>query len=265
MDFQKFILRVLSTSSEIANRNFGRVKGQTKSGDNNQVLTETDVEIGKFLIGEIEKSFPRHNIIDEEAGGIDKNSKYTWVIDPIDGTSNFANGVAEYGIMVGVLKNDVPIAGGISLPFFSEICVAEKENGAWFGDKRLLVTKEKNLLSSLVAYAIDGHQESPDMTVNECKTLAGIILGCRNLRASGSCYDVVQVAKGNYGGFLNRTSKIWDNVAPQIILEEAGAKFTDFFGKPMDYSRPLTKLGNNFTVCAAAPILHLQLQKIIHR
>lgn len=265
MDFRKFINSVLGKGSEIADRNFGRVVGVTKGSDNNQVLTETDLEIGKYLIGEINKVFPNHNIIDEEAGVIDNSSEYTWVIDPIDGTSNFSNGVPEYGIMLGLLKNDVSVVGGIALPFFSEICVVEKGKGSWLGERRLVVTGEKNLLSTLVGYAIDGHQENPDLTIDECKTLAEIILGCRNLRASGSCYDVIQVAKGNYGGFLNRTSKIWDNVAPQIILEEAGAKYTDFFGNPMDYSRPSTRVGKNFTMCAAPPELHKKLQEIINK
>lgn len=263
-DFKQFIHRVLSSASKIADDNFGRVTGSTKGSDNNQVLTETDLEIGKYLIGEIKKVFPTHNIIDEEAGVVDNSSEYTWVIDPIDGTSNFANRVPEYGIMIGLLKKDKPIAGGIALPYFSEICVAENGRGAWLGERRLAVTKEKNLLSTLVGYAIDGHQENPDLTVDESKTLAKIILGCRNLRVSGSCYDLIQVAKGNYGGFLNRTGKIWDNVAPQIILEEAGAVYMDFFGKPMDYSQPLTKVKNNFTVCAAPPQLHKKLQVIIH-
>lgn len=265
MDFRKFIHEVLRSASGISNKNFGKVSGVTKRSDNNQVLTETDVEIGGYLIGEIKKNFGRHNIIDEEAGVIDNNSEYTWVIDPIDGTSNFANGVAEYGIMIGLLQKDAPIAGGIALPYFSEICIAEKGGGAWLDDRRLAVSEEKNLLSVLVGYAIDGHQEDPQLTIDECKTLSAIILGCRNLRSSGSCYDAVQVAKGNFGGYLNRTSKIWDNVALQIILEEAGARSTDFFGKPMDYSRPLTRIGENFTMCAASPALHLQLQKIIRQ
>jgi myo-inositol-1(or 4)-monophosphatase len=72
------------------------------------------------------------------------------------------------------------------------------------------------------------------------------------------------IAEGKYGGLLNRTSKIWDNVAQQIIVEEAGGLYTDFFGNPMDYSNPLTKDKTNFTFCAAAPELHKQLQTIIH-
>lgn len=103
MDYIKFIEEVLKPVSRIANRNFGEVEATTKPEDNNQVLTKTDIEIGNFLISKVKKTFPNHNIIDEEAGIIDNNSEYTWVIDPIDGTSNFANGVPAYGIMIGLL------------------------------------------------------------------------------------------------------------------------------------------------------------------
>lgn len=263
--YQKFIEESLQKASQIASSNFGKVAGVVKAGDSNQVLTETDVEIGRLLIGFIQKEFPEHNIIDEEAGVIDKNSEYTWVIDPIDGTSNFAKGIPNYGIMMGLLKNDVPIAGSISLPFFHEICVAEKGEGTFCNKEKLLVTKETNLLSALVAYQIDGYQEDPDFTRKECQILAEIILKVRNLRNSGSCFDAIMVAKGKYGGYLIRTGKIWDMVASNIIIEEAGGVYTDFFGKAIDYSDALNRIDENFSCCASTPALHSQLQEAIKR
>lgn len=264
MNFRKFIEQSLVGASKIARTNFGKVKGATKSTDNNQVLTETDLEIGKFIVNEVSKVYPKHNIIDEEAGVIDKKSDYTWVIDPIDGTSNFAQGIPMYGILLGLLNKDKPIVGGIAIPSFSEVYLAEKEKGAFCNGKKIQVTREKDLLNTLVAYGIDGHQENPEFTEDECSLLAKIVLEIRNLRSSNSVYDYVLVSKGKYGAYLNRTSKIWDNVAAQIIIEEAGGTYTDFFGKPIDYSNPLSKVGDNYTYCAAAPKLHEQLQKIIH-
>lgn len=269
MQFQKFLSETLEIASVIANRNFGKVAGQagastTKGTDNNQVLTQTDLEIGSAIIEQIQKIYPDHNIIDEEAGVIDKNSEYTWVVDPIDGTSNFANGVPTYGVMIGLLEGAMPIAGGVALPFFREIYVAEKGQGALCNSEKLQVSLEPRLLSTLVAYGIDGHQENPQMTHDECATLAKVVLGIRNLRSSNSVFDVAMVVKGKYGAVLNKTSKIWDNVAQQIIIEEAGGVYTDFEGLPMDYARPLTRAEQNFTLCAGAPALHAQLQQIIH-
>lgn len=262
--YNDFILKQLERASLIANRNFGKVTNTTKSDDNNQVLTETDLEIGKLLVSGVQTFFPEHNIIDEETGVVDKNSEYTWVIDPIDGTSNFANGVPTYGLMIGLLKQNTPIAGGIALPYFSEIVIAEKEKGSFIGNTRLFVNKETDLLKSLVAYGIDGHQENPCITEDETTLLGRIILKIRNLRTSNSTFDSVMVAKGNYGGFLNRTSKIWDNVAQQIVIEEAGGIYTDFYGNKIDYSNPITKSKDNFTWCGANPTLHRQLQDIIN-
>lgn len=111
-----FISQTLISASKIANDNFGKVSETTKQGDNNQVLTETDLAIGKYIVQKIQTSFPDFNIIDEEAGVIDKKGRFTWVVDPIDGTSNFAAGLPTYGVMIGLLDGAIPIAGGIALP-----------------------------------------------------------------------------------------------------------------------------------------------------
>ncbi len=265
MEYQKFITQTLQAAAAIANENFDKVTSiSTKTGDNNQVLTETDLAIGKLIIQKIQELYPGYNIIDEEAGVIAKQSRYTWVVDPIDGTSNFANGLPTYGVMIGLLDREQPIAGGIALPAFNQIYVAEKGSGAFCNGQPIHVTDEKSLMSSLVAYGIDGHQEAPDKTLDEVAVLAKIILNIRNLRSTNSAYDMVHVADGKYGAFLNQTSKIWDNVAIQIIIEEAGGVVTDFLGQPMDFSKPLTKTWKNYTICAAAPELHKQLQMIIH-
>ncbi|MGH7771335.1 MAG: inositol monophosphatase family protein [Candidatus Binatia bacterium] len=261
--YLNFIARILGSASKIAIKNFGKVSATTKAEDNNQVLTKTDLEIGQFLIGHVRQLYPKHNIIDEEAGVIDNHSEFTWVIDPIDGTSNFASGSPLYGIMVGLLSRDIPFAAGIALPAFFEIYVAQKGQGAYCNKAKISVSKEANLKSALVAYGIDSHQRDPDFTRKECKLLAEIILNIRNLRSSNSVYDAAMVARGNYGAVLNRSSKIWDNVAQQVVIEEAGGIYTDFFGEPIDYSDPLNKTKEHFTFCAASPALHEQIQRMI--
>lgn len=264
MIYKNFIESVLKAASSIAVRKFGKVSGVTKVEDSNQVLSEADVEIGNLLVNKIRHSYPNHNIIDEEAGTTDNHSEFTWVVDPIDGTSNFVSGIPMYGVTVGLLKDGFPIVGGIALPSFSEIYFAEKGRGAFCNDAVIKVTSEKELINSLVAYGIDGHQESPQLTQKECSLLAEIVLKSRNLRSSNSAYDFAMVASGKYGAYLNKTSRIWDNVAPQIVIEEAGGVYTDFEGEQIDYSNPLKKAGSNFTYIAASPVLHQQLLKIIN-
>jgi len=262
-DYSQFIESALQEAADLARNYFGNVSSSVKAGDNNQVLTEADLAIGKLLVDKVRAAYSDHNVIDEEAGVIDNHSNFTWVIDPVDGTSNFANGSPLYGILLGLLDGGQPIAGGIALPSLGEVCFATKGKGAYCNGKRIQVSQETQLLNSLVAYGIDGHQENPDLTYREVDGLADIVLGIRNLRSSNSVVDMAYVAKGVYGASLNRTSKIWDNVAPQIIIEEAGGVCTDFFGQPMDYSNPLTRVDQNFTFCGSAPELHRQLQTII--
>lgn len=264
MNYSDFITSVLQEASTIANEKFGKVVGTIKDNDTNQILTEADLAIGKLMVERIQKEYSDYNVIDEETGVIDKKSEFTWVVDPIDGTSNFASGVPTYGVMIGLLQNAMPIAGGIALPYYKEIYTAEKENGTICNGKKIKVSKEEKLSNVLIAYGIDGHKEDPNITYDEVRVIGEMVLHCRNLRSSNSAFDFIMVAKGGYGSFLNKTSKIWDNIAPHIIIEEAGGLYTDFYGKPMDYSSPLNRINEYFTYCAASPATHKQLQKIIH-
>jgi len=264
MDYSDFITSTLLEAAKIANKNFGKVNGIIKNNDNNQVLTETDLEIGKYFIDQVKKHYPNTNIIDEETGVFDCKSNLTWMVDPIDGTSNFANGLPMFGIMIGLLKDNQPITGGVMLPAFDEIYYAEKNKGAFCNGQKIVVTKEKNLQNLLVNYMIDGHSENPQLTKKECNLLSEIIIKIRNLRTSNSCFDLMMTAKGKYGASLNRTSKVWDNVAPQIIIEEAGGKYTDFIGRPIKYNYSLEELAKqSFTFCSASSIIHQQLQQLI--
>lgn len=264
MNYKMFLEQSLKEAAHIANESFGKVSGTTKEGDYTQVLTETDIAIGQFLVEKVKKIYPNYNIIDEEAGVVDNGSEFTWVIDPIDGTSNFAVGVPTYGIMMGLLQNETPIAGGFIIPPTNELYLAEKGSGTTLNDKKITVTKEENLQNCLVAYGIDGHKDNPELTRKQIKILEEIVLNIRNLRSSGSePVDVGYVASGRYGARLNEHAKIWDMVAPQIIIEEAGGVFTEFDGKPVDYTNPLTKTNVAYSCCAASPVLHKQLQKII--
>jgi len=264
MDYLSFLTKILSQASNISMDNIGNTEYWIKDDDNNQVVTKIDNEIGKYLIDEISNSFENHNIIDEEQGVIDNSSEYTWVIDPIDGTSNYAYSVPTYGILVGLLKEENPVAGGIALPYFSDIYVAQKSEGAYRNDEKIHVTKEDKLMNCLIAYGLDGDNMNPRNTFEDAKVLAKIALKTRNLRNSNSVYDVALVADGRYGAAVNRSSRIWDNVAQQILIEEAGGKYTDQSGNPIKYDNPLTLVDQNFTFIASAPLVHDELIAIIN-
>lgn len=264
MDYRTFITDQLTAAAKIALEYFEKVTGTVKAGDSNQVFTEADIAVGKHLVAAVQAAYPGHNIIDEEAGIIDNGSRYTWVIDPIDGTSNFAVGSPDYGIMIGLLEDATPIAGGVVSPAHGKLFVATKGEGTTCNGKPVHATSEPHLINVLVSFGIDGNQAHPERTIEECRVLADLVLAVRNIRNSGSeAIDPMYVAEGRYGGRINLTSKIWDNVGPQIIAEEAGALWTDIAGNPIDYRHPTERASQNFTVCVAPPQLHKQLLAVI--
>lgn len=263
MDFRNFIEETLRDSAEIALQMFGRVTAKTKEYDNNQVLTEADLTIGRHIITQITTHYPSHNILDEEAGAIENNSIFTWVVDPIEATSNFASGSTEYGIMLGLLEGDQPLAGGIIAPSRNEIFLAQRGLGAAKNSQPLTVTDENKLRQSLVSFSADGYPDNPERTHREFNLATQLALTCRNLRNNGcEAIDSMYVATGAYGGRINMTSKIWDNVAPQIIIEEAGGCYVLLNGQSLDYSRPLQRLDDNYTILATTPDLKPQLLAI---
>ena len=265
MEYRSFLEKTLTQASQMAKEFQGRVSVTLKPGDNNQVLTEADLAIGEFIVGECQNQYPDYNIIDEEAGVIDKGSNYTWVIDPIDGTSNFASGLPHYGIIIGLLDGETPITGAVALPYFDKLYVAERSKGTFLNGEKIVTKGQDKLSDSLLAYGIDGYQDEPQRTHDEIAMLGSLILSVRNLRSSNSVFDIMSVVDGSYGASLNQTSKIWDNVGCQVIVEEAGGKYTDFWGRQIDNSNPLKKAEDNFTMCAASTVLHGQVQSVIHQ
>lgn len=263
MDYRTFIENTLKEAAKIALQYFGKVSPITKPEDNNQVLTEADIAIGEFIVSKIQEAYPTHNIIDEEAGAIDKGSEFTWVVDPIEATSNFANGSEQYGIMIGLLKDATPIAGGTILPAYGTICLAEKGKGSTKNGQKIHVTSQTDLSELLISYGIDSNRDEPQKTRDEMQSVAELVLNIRNLRNSGcEAIDGMYVAEGVYGGRINRTSKIWDNVAPHIIVEEAGGLWTQIDGSPMDYSNPLKRIKENFMNVSASPSVHQRLVQL---
>ncbi|MBI4050797.1 MAG: inositol monophosphatase [Candidatus Doudnabacteria bacterium] len=262
MIYQKFLTETLKEASKIANQMFGKVS--TKIKKDLSMLTEADLEIGKFIISRIRSEYSAYNIIDEEAGVIDKKSEYTWTVDPIDGTSNFGAGIPLYGIMIGLLKGKIPMAGGFALPFFKEFYFAEKGQGAFCNDKKIVLTDRSDFMAISIAYGVDKFGGDKDFTRRQASYLADLALMFQAVKNSGSVYDTAELLKNGYGAALYQTGKIWDNVPQHVLVQEAGGIYTDFYGKPMDYSNPLMKTEQNYTYCAAAPAVHKKLQEIIH-
>ena len=262
------IEETLAVAAQTALAHFGNLTTGTtgiKAGDANQVLTEADLATGREIIARLRSAFPHDAILEEETGYHSGSTDLTWVVDPIDGTSNFAAGTPLFGIMIGLLQGEAPVAGGVALPALGEVYLAERGSGARCNGAPIRVTEEEDLLSTLVAWGVDSNREEPEKTRREMQQLAEIVLHCRNLRSSNSAFDQMMVARGAYGACLNQSSRIWDNVAPHVIIEEAGGLYTDFYGAPMVYQPGPRSPDTPYRWCTAPPVLHAQLQELIGR
>lgn len=202
--------------------NLGRkdlaIDAKTTSVD---LVTEVDKASEAQIIDFIHNHYPKHSILAEESGETDKDSDYTWVIDPVDGTTNYAHGYPLFAISIGVKYLDETIVGCIYLPALDEFYWAIKGEGAFLHEKQIAVSQTKALGNSVVITGFPYNKRETmhnnlDYFSHICPLLGGV-------RRSGSaCFDLVSVAGGRVDGYFEQYLNPWDYVAGQLIVREAG-------------------------------------------
>ena len=202
------IIKASEKASKILIRDFGEVeKLQVSKKGPYDFVTNADLKAEKIIIEELKKARPNYSIISEENGieeNKDKNN--TWIIDPIDGTMNFLHGVPHFAISIALKSNNEIVTGLIFDPIKNEMFYAEKDNGAFFNNHRIKVSKKND--------------------INECLFVCGGIIKKKldlQYRKSGSAaLDLAYVAAGRYDGYFQRDLNLWDIAAGIIIVKEAG-------------------------------------------
>ncbi len=201
-----------------------------KEGVNN-LVTEVDHASEKLIIGIIRESFPDHYILTEESGDLPKDSNVKWIIDPIDGTVNYANGIPLCCVSIGVEKDGEMILGAVYNPFMEEFFFAEKGKGATLNHKPISVSKKSNVGESLLVtgfpYTYIDEENGP-LEVFGRFIKAGVPVR----RLGSAAIDLCWVACGRFDGFFEHHLNAWDSAAGYLIVEEAGGKVTDFNGGP---------------------------------
>jgi myo-inositol-1(or 4)-monophosphatase len=241
----------------------GKISEYTVKESQSSIVTKADIESEKKIIELILEKFPDHNTLGEETGYRNRNSEFTWVIDPLDGTSNFAAEIPWFGVIICVLKNDIPFMAGCFLPVQNEIYFAEKGNGAFRNGEKIKVSGETELKNILAAYSLD-YSDEPGKTEREAKVIQQVVSKIRNLRSTNSLVDFCYTADGKLGACMNQTTKIWDIAGPGLIIEEAGGKVTDMQGNRFDFKMDETNYNRNFTIVGSNKILHSELIKILN-
>lgn len=218
--------------------------------------TDADISSEEIILGTLQKNFPSHNFVSEEAGKILNDSEYTWYVDPLDGTIPFSSGMPSFGISVGLVKGNTPILGVVNLPELKSLYWAEKGRGAYLDGKMVKVSREGDLLKCVIGveYAYVG------MRVKEAKKLLiPIIDKVRYTPALGSTVvGTSYVASGVMDAYIH-TAHPWDFCATAVIVTEAGGKVTDFKGKPLNWSKDW------LDVVASNGLIHDKIIELINR
>ena len=207
-----------------------------KEGFNN-LVTEADHAAEKAIIDEIKKSFPDHFILSEEVGEIKMDSSYKWIIDPIDGTVNFANGIPICCVSIGLEYNGKMIFGAVYNPLMNEFFFAERGEGATLNDKKIQVSQRENILECCLVTGFPYKyldSENGPLQVFEKFIRAGLPIR----RLGSAAIDLCWVAAGRFDGFYEHKLQAWDSAAGFLIVEEAGGKVTDFKGEPYSPYQP---------------------------
>lgn len=226
------------------------------------ILTEADIESDKVIIGIIRDSYPEHNIISEESGLIYNNSEFTWIVDPLDGTSNFASGIPWFGVIIALLKNNMPFMGGAYLPVHDMLYFAEKGMGAFRNGDLLPMLDKKDLKDSLFGFGLD-YSDNNEYLNKGVEIYKNIVKTSRNTRSTNSIIDFLYVAEGKFGGVINLNTKIWDIAGPEIIISEVGGVLKNIGGGDIQYSVDEKVIDETYPVIAGSDHIVRFLNDII--
>ncbi len=202
------MIKASEKASKILIRDFGEIENlQVSKKGPNDFVTNSDRKVEKIIIDELTKFKKKYSIISEEAGILIKDdNENIWIIDPIDGTNNFLHGIPHFCISIALQSKNEIVSGVIFDPIKNEIFYAEKNNGSYYNNHRMKVSKKKNLEDCLF---------SSDVKFKEMNDI--------NLRITGSAaLDLAYVGCGRFDGYFQNNLNIWDIAAGIIIVRESG-------------------------------------------
>lgn len=234
------------SAGNILNRMFGRAGRITKKGVID-LVTEADLKAESAILEVIRNCFPHDHVISEEAGGQRWGTGRTWLIDPLDGTTNFAHGFPFFAVSIALEIGEDVILGIVYNPYLNEYFSAVKDGGAYLNGIPIKVSKTAKLEESLLVTGFPYDiRERPDRLIELFRRM---ILRSQGIRRAGSAaIDLCYVAAGRLDGFWEEGLKPWDTAAGMVILREAGGTVTNFEGEPFS--------PYHHSVVAANPVIH---------
>ena len=196
----------------------------------NDFVSEVDKTAEKAIINEIKKVFPNHSILAEESGEILGDSDFQWIIDPLDGTTNYLHGFPQYAISIALLEKQVVTHAVIYDPFKEELFNASKGEGAYLNNERIRVTMSNGLQDTLIGTGFPfRYPEHLDCYLKTFKAIHPHVSGIR--RAGSAALDLAYLAAGRLDGFWEIGLNSWDIAAGALLVKEAGGFIGDFSGR----------------------------------
>jgi myo-inositol-1(or 4)-monophosphatase len=194
-----------------------------------ELVTDADHASEALVISAISRQYPDHAVVAEESGGTAAEAGYTWLIDPLDGTNNYAHGLPIFSVSLALLHDGAPLVGVIYDPTRDELFAAERGEGARCNGRRIHVSENASLAASLLATGFPyDYATNPDNNAREFTTLAGRVQGVRRL--GSAALDLAYVAMGRFDAFWELRLQPWDSAAGALLVSEAGGRVTDWRG-----------------------------------
>lgn len=189
---------------------FGRSASEVKR--DGSLVTQADVEVDHLIQAAVHQRFPQHGVLSEEGGHVYRGEEFTWVVDPLDGTTNFANGLSHWGVCLALLHQGEPLLSVLDFPLLRHRFAAVRGQGAWFQGRRLQTAPSPELHGNLFI-ALD----------SRAPRLLDVRLRLKPRVLGSAAYDLAAVAAGMATASIQLTPKIWDLAGAWLVAQEAGA------------------------------------------
>lgn len=199
-----------------------------------EVTSAMDHEADRIVIDLITERCPDHNLLTEETGLVDRGSPYTWIVDPLDGSSNFLNHNPFFAVSICLAKDNVPITGVVFSPFLEEIAVARRGQGCTINGRRVSVSSTSEFSKAYIVGCPGGDKNN----VRFAKMEYALHQNIKDFRKIGAAaIEAYMVASGRVDAFTTLQISPWDVAAGVLCAEEAGGRVTDFHGEPWNLNK----------------------------